>query len=87
MTGSGQIVDVRYADRKIAQLSAWASSCRYEPFLPRPSDRWREYKLTEELGGEFLRVDEVPYVRLGVLKEDLFLAAKPIRAHSHVVSH
>ena len=56
-----------------------------KPFLPRPSDRWREYELIEELG-EFLGVDVVPYVRLGALSEDLFVDAKPIRAHSHVVS-
>ena len=39
-----------------------------EPFLPRPSDRWREHKLIEELG-EFLGVDLVPYVRLGALPD------------------
>ena len=54
--------------------------------MPHPSDRWREYELIEELG-EFLGVDVVPYVRLGALTEDLFVDAKPIRAHSHVVSH
>jgi hypothetical protein len=57
-----------------------------EPFLPRRSDRWREYKLIEELG-KFLGVHEVPYARLGAFTENLLVDAKPILAHGQVVGH
>jgi hypothetical protein len=58
----------------------------FEPFLPRPSDLWREYELIEELG-ELVGIDVVEYVRLGAFAEDLFVHSNPILALRHVVGH